>query len=215
MGAGRTPGGCTALEEDANSAEAGTTPASREEAAHIIAENDVAAFPRLRGVPGHQLEPVPWARVVVLAREATEAALGQLGRSPAALVVYHRFKLQVQQEYVGIADYVQVRVFGFDTACASDGRKEVVVPADLGTREPMVVWRPNDFPYHLDPDVEHHNVWSTRPLPEAELHKVVQRNRQGYEWVAFINPTPIQTIPSVWHAHIISRPLRQGGHANG
>lgn len=28
-----------------------------------------------------------------------------------------------------------------------------------------------DFPYHLDPDVEHHNVWSTRPLPEAELHK--------------------------------------------
>ncbi len=32
--------------------------------------------------------------------------------------------------------------------------------------------RRQDFPYHLDPDVEHHNVWSTKPLPEAELHAV-------------------------------------------
>ena len=29
------------------------------------------------------------------------------------------------------------------------------------------------------------------------MPQVVQRNRQGYEWVSFVNPTPIQTIPSV------------------
>lgn len=95
-------------------------------------------------------------------------------------------------EYVGIADYVQVEVFGFETALtsgaaawqactctpvcrkapsgatkwhsamaegkvaalpaqvercgfslAAGGRKRVVVPADLGSREPIVVWRPN------------------------------------------------------------------------
>ena len=93
--AARAKAGAASAGVCASRAQAGSTPASREEAARIIAENDVAAFSRLRGVPGYQLEPVPWAKAVVLAREGTEAALGQLGRSPAALVVYHRFKLEV------------------------------------------------------------------------------------------------------------------------
>ena len=95
---GSAPGpkaGSASAEVPASRAQASNAPASREEAARIIAENDVAAFPRLRGVPGYQLEPVPWAKAVVLARKGTEAALGQLGRSPAALVVYHRFKMEV------------------------------------------------------------------------------------------------------------------------
>ena len=91
----RAKAGSAPAELSATRMQAGNAPASREEAARIIAENDVAAFPRLRGVPGYQLEPVPWAKAVVLAREGTEAALGQLGRSPAALVVYHRFKMEV------------------------------------------------------------------------------------------------------------------------
>ena len=76
----RAKAGSVPAEAPASRAQAGSAPASREEAARIIAENDVAAFPRLRGVPGYQLEPVPWAKAVVLAREGTEAALGQLGR---------------------------------------------------------------------------------------------------------------------------------------
>ena len=91
----RAKAGSASAEISASRAQAGSAPASREEAARIIAENDGAAFPRLRGVPGYQLEPVPWAKAVVLAKEGTEAALGQLGRSPAALVVYHRFKMEV------------------------------------------------------------------------------------------------------------------------
>lgn len=91
----RARAGNSPAELSASRAQGGSAPASREEAARILAENDVAAFPRLRGVPGYQLEPVPWAKAVVLAREGTEAALGQLGRSPAALVVYHCFKMEV------------------------------------------------------------------------------------------------------------------------
>ena len=82
--------------ESTGSTDGGGAPASREEAARIIAANDEASFWRLRGVPGYQLDPVPWARVVRLVAEGTEAAFGQLGRSPAALVRYHRFKLSVR-----------------------------------------------------------------------------------------------------------------------
>ena len=48
---------------------------------------------------------------------------------------------------------------------------------DVGDANPQhdrVVVRLQDFPYHLDPDVEHHNVWSTCALSEAELHKVLE-----------------------------------------
>ena len=89
MGEGAACGGC------AKPGKLGEAPANQGEAKRIIAENDVAAFERLRGVPGHQLDPVPWARVVELVKENTEAAYGHLGRSPAALVVYHHFKLKV------------------------------------------------------------------------------------------------------------------------
>jgi len=82
--------------ESTGSTDGGGAPASREEAARIIAANDEASFWRLRGVPGYQLDPVPWARVVRLVAEGTEAAFGQLGRSPAAVVRYHRFKLSVR-----------------------------------------------------------------------------------------------------------------------
>ena len=35
------------------------------------------------------------------------------------------------------------------------------------------------------------------------MAQVVQRNRQGYEWVSFVNPTPIQTIPSVCQRFLV------------
>ena len=123
-----------------------------------------------------------------------------------------------------------------------------------------------DFPYHFEEGVEHHNIWCTVPLSEPEVLKVapvtlhvlvlctqvpaseiltacvclqvVEENRQGYEYVWFTNPGPLQSIPTVstlffpvavrcchvvalgtdtrlgavqvWHAHVISKPLGNG-----
>ena len=54
---------------------------------------------------------------------------------------------------------------------AAEGRKAAVLPAGWGA-ELRVVWRDNDFPYHFAPGIEHHNVWSTRPLEPEELELV-------------------------------------------
>ena len=71
-------------------------PLSADEVARIILGNRTDEFERLRGVPGFQLEPVPWDTVKHLVAENTAESLGKLGRSPAGQVIYWRFKTKVR-----------------------------------------------------------------------------------------------------------------------
>ena len=71
-------------------------PLSADEVARIILGNRTDEFERLRGVPGFQLEPVPWDTVKHLVAENTTESLGKLGRSPAGQVIYWKFKSKVQ-----------------------------------------------------------------------------------------------------------------------
>ena len=52
-------------------------------------------FERLRGLPGHCLEPVDWATACQLVQQGSEESLGKLGRHPRDTVVYRRFRRQV------------------------------------------------------------------------------------------------------------------------
>ena len=70
-------------------------PITPDEVARIILGNRTDEFERLRGVPGFQLEPVPWDIVKQLVAENTTESLGKLGRSPAGQVIYWRFKSKV------------------------------------------------------------------------------------------------------------------------
>ena len=70
-------------------------PITPDEVARIILGNRTDEFERLRGVPGFQLEPVPWDSVKQLVAENTTESLGKLGRSPAGQVIYWRFKSRV------------------------------------------------------------------------------------------------------------------------
>jgi hypothetical protein len=68
-------------------------------------------------------------------------------------------------------------------------------------------WLQQDFPYNVEPGVQHHNVWATRPLSPAELDTAVAEHRPPAEWdaVHFINPVSLASIPAIWHAHVLSR----------
>ncbi|CAL5224508.1 g7205 [Coccomyxa viridis] len=189
-------------------------PLSADEVARIILGNRTDEFERLRGVPGFQLEPVPWDTVKHLVAENTTESLGKLGRSPAGQVIYWRFKSKADQEWSSVADYMLWKVFQFPIHFSADGRKAVSVPAP-DWENPTIVWRPNDFPYNYEADVEHHNIWSTVPLSEQRVLEIASQHREGYEYVWFTNPLPLASIPSVWHSHVISRPLRSGQKGPG
>ena len=68
---------------------------SQAEVDRIIAENSVNEFWKLDGVPGYCLETLPWQEASKLVQCGTFEALGTLGRDPADIVVYRRFKAKV------------------------------------------------------------------------------------------------------------------------
>lgn len=70
-------------------------PITGDEIARILRGNLVHEFERLRGVPGFQLDPVPWETTRKLVEENTAESLGKLGRSPGGSVIYWKFKGKV------------------------------------------------------------------------------------------------------------------------
>ncbi|KAJ2519672.1 hypothetical protein H4217_002544 [Coemansia sp. RSA 1939] len=77
---------------------------------------------------------------------------------------------------------------------------------------------PNDYPYALPKDTMHYILWSkpsltpgtvpatdVRTLFESRLDKTLGANR--YEWVWFVNPPHLQSIPEVVHGHLIVKKL--------
>lgn len=81
---------------------------------------------------------------------------------------------------------------------AADGRLAAAVPADFKASG-RVVWRENDFPYSFEAGIEHHNIWSSAPLPEAEVEAVIAERRPEGEWDAlwFVNPPVLMSVPLV------------------
>ena len=73
-----------------------------------------------------------------------------------------------------------------------------------------------EFPYYFEDGIEHHVVWSEKELTCDEVEKVIRENRNGYETVWFRNPLPLQTIPELWHVHVLSHlcTRAQRGHLN-
>lgn len=62
-----------------------------------------------------------------------------------------------------------------------------------------MVWRENDFPYSLEPGVEHHNLWASAPLPAAAVEAVIAERRPAGEWEVlwFVNPPVLMSVPLV------------------
>lgn len=67
-----------------------------------------------------------------------------------------------------------------------------------------------EFPYSCEEGIEHHNIWCTEPMSESEVWDVIRQNREGYESLMFVNPVPLQSVPAIWHAHVLSRRLTKG-----
>ncbi|KAK9818142.1 hypothetical protein WJX72_007762 [[Myrmecia] bisecta] len=187
--------------------DAAAFPHMRPDVERILASGSTDEFEKLRGVPGFCLEPTSWEKASRLAEENTEASLGQLGRHPSDIIVYRRFRSKVLKEYVSMGDFIKVSVFGFEITTEADGRKAAVTPSEPAQPpdSPTIYWKPNDFPYYLDEGVEHHCVWCRTALSEQQLKEFAAAHREGHEWIYFVNPPALASIPAVWHAHILSR----------
>ncbi|KAJ2160434.1 hypothetical protein GGF46_002260 [Coemansia sp. RSA 552] len=125
-----------------------------------------------------------------------------LGRTTPEELAYREEMELVREKHGSVVNYiVSVKLAGFI--------------ADA-TEEYLLI--PNDYPYALPEDTLHYIVWSktdlspgTVPDPPVEgIFTEALDNQIGkgkYEWVWFVNPPHLQSIPDVVHGHLIVRKL--------
>jgi hypothetical protein len=74
---------------------------------------------------------------------------------------------------------------------------------------------PNDFPYHFDPSISHHVLWSRDAIEDEEIKKILEAKlpsiigketiRYEDDYFYWCNPPNYKSIPEVWHAQVLTR----------
>lgn len=161
-----------------------------------LTAEEIAALPAYVGVDS----PTSYQQAV---RYITEGSQGQLARSKKGIEQYRAFKEQVSIKYASVADFIKVTKLNFCSITAEGGKLSAV---EVQLDSPRVVWSPNEFPYYLEEGVQHNCIWSTTPLNSAQIEAEIRKHVPGHEYVWFVNPPALSSIPAVWHCHVISRP---------
>ncbi|KAJ2775624.1 hypothetical protein IWQ57_000306 [Coemansia nantahalensis] len=124
----------------------------------------------------------------------------QLGRTAADREIYAEDMRLVCQQYESVANYIRnVKLAGF---------------VDDPTTEYLLL--PNDYPYALEADTTHLILWSKYWLApgtalDPTLCDMIVAQLDGlfgagtYEWLWFVNPAHLQSIPEVSHGHLLVR----------
>ncbi len=142
-----------------------------------------------------------WDEVAVLV--ATNR-FEKLGRLAADLEHYKQKIREYKEEFATVGDYVLHTKFGCGCKIDAEGKK-YVHPDDI-VQDERFVWAENDFPYALDKKIQHHLLWSTKPLSKEQLEQIIpQHISTDWEYIYFVNPPTLQTVHNVYHAHILSR----------
>lgn len=64
-----------------------------------------------------------------------------------------------------------------------------------------------EFPYFFEIGIQHDVLWSEDELLDSEIEEIIKKNKVGYEVVWFRNPVELQSIPDLWHVHVLSKLL--------
>ena len=168
---------------------------------------------------GMRIAEVPhtWQETQELIADGSEDALAQLARSPTVHAKYRSCREERTEQYATITDYLLHALF----ACprlANAGHPQGKWVSDATRPDPEGKYRlrpgsdvavrfiANEFPYHLEEGVVHDLIWATKVLSEEEIEQLVaQHLGADREVLRFRNHPALQSIPAVWHVHIIHR----------
>ncbi|KAJ1962703.1 hypothetical protein GGI12_002485 [Dipsacomyces acuminosporus] len=131
-----------------------------------------------------------------------EGRLELLGRTTPKELAYRKDMQKIRDEYGSVTSYMQ----------------EVKLAQFLKDGSSGFLLIPNDYPYALPENTFHYILWSkvqltpgTVPDPEVKVHidtrldEVLGTSEREYVW--FVNPPHLQSIPEVVHGHLIVKKL--------
>ncbi|CAG8520653.1 11145_t:CDS:2 [Acaulospora morrowiae] len=140
-------------------------------------------------------------------------------RKKADILKYRAWKAEVAKEYDSPDNYIRKVILKWDNDEISTSKYFTYDPSNKSDH----LLRLNDFPYtRIDPSITHYVLWSKFPFDPNSSEEIerfseatfnsdidnVEGNTNGVkkkEWLFFINPSTLQSIKSVTHAHILVR----------
>lgn len=130
-------------------------------------------------------------------------------RDPAVQAAYDLHIKEVQEQYTSLKAYLLSKVFKRPVFVDSSNPGKRCALNFLKSATPVWVLRPNEFPYDVEPGVEHHVAWrsSPDPPPPGELEALLAARWPPAEFQLawWVNEPTIRTVPEFHHAQVFVR----------
>ncbi|PVU95452.1 hypothetical protein BB561_001818 [Smittium simulii] len=118
-----------------------------------------------------------------------------LGRTESDQKIYDIALIELAKKYGSVTNYL----------------KETIIEPVQKQKSGCFLIKPNDFPYAIEHDILHYILWSTAPLPVGSCTTVEVSNfilesfGNDVKYLWLVNPTHLQSIPSIFHGHIFAK----------
>jgi len=125
-------------------------------------------------------------------------------RADEVTIAYEAHKAILLKKYDKMEDYILCTVFGFEGRPNSGGKTVAVVPDDAAPETRLVE---NEYPYHFTDEVTQFVFWSLKSMAIEDAKALVRANliSRGYREHCCAVNVAYQTIPGLWHMHVIAR----------
>ncbi len=125
-----------------------------------------------------------------------------IGRSSAGLDFYDSTVSQRKNYYSSIVDFILHTKLGQRCRLNQSGK----ISCELSPA-PKTEICPNEFPYYADPGISHNLLWSSTQLKLTDVEQIFRSKfpPERFDSVIFINPPILQSMPELFHAHMIYR----------
>ena len=162
---------------------------------------------------GYQEIPFSWEdlKQIIL----VEQNLAKLSRSTAQQMDYERFRRRLNQEWRSIYDYILCTKLGFSESATSTkdedgGSTQRCCDIELEhISEVRTALVENDFPYNMEPGIEHLILWKTKenitPHEIQETLRSLQDRENVVDTLHWINPPHLKSLPGIDHVHFLCR----------
>mmetsp|Transcript_2743 Transcript_2743/g.3827 ORF Transcript_2743/g.3827 Transcript_2743/m.3827 type:complete len:243 (-) Transcript_2743:1303-2031(-) len=152
--------------------------------------------------------PFTWAQLKDLVQNDQ---LDKMSRSRSEQDRYEEYILKIRSEWLSVVDHILCSKFDFEK------EKVVVNGIDKWRSHPSLEevnfvkksLRLNDFPYYVEDNVQHWCLWKLKDNVDVDdisfARKELYKALDVEEFIHFVNPPHLKSIPEIDHAHIFVR----------
>lgn len=121
------------------------------------------------------------------------------GRSKYVQTYYNYIKSKINTKYNTLRDKILITVFN----CKFYVKNRKYSAIYDGKN--MIKISENEFPYHIDDNIDHKLLWSTTDLTDVQIKRYLKQNFKNTKYVYYRNPPQQRSVPDVFHIHIFIR----------